>query len=81
MEAAMHYLTTRRGSCLALVGLVLAVASARPASTVGQAQGSVTAFQGARVIVGDGRAAIEDAVIVVNGARITPRATAQSSCG
>ena len=30
----------------------------------------VTAFEGARVIVGDGRAAIENATVVVNGARI-----------
>ena len=40
----MHNLKTRFGNLLALVGLVLAVASARPASTVGRAQGRVTAF-------------------------------------
>jgi imidazolonepropionase-like amidohydrolase len=72
MEAAMHHLKTRCGYLLALVGLVvLAVALARPASTVGQAQGSVTAFEGAQVIVGDGRAPIENAVFLVNGTQIT----------
>src|ERR1700680_1328138 len=71
MEAAMHLLKIRFGYLLALVGLVLAVASVRPASTVGRAQGSVTAFEGARVIVGDGRAPIENAVFLVDGTRIT----------
>src|SRR5882724_10771297 len=71
MEAAMHPLKTRFGYLLALAGLVLAAASARPAATVGEAQGSVTAFEGARVIVGDGRAPIENAVFLVNGTRIT----------
>src|SRR3984893_12604435 len=67
----MHQLKTRFGGLLALVALVLGVASARPASTVGQAQGTVIAFEGARVIVGDGRAPIENAVFLVNGTRIT----------
>jgi imidazolonepropionase-like amidohydrolase len=68
----MHHLKTRCGYLLALVGLVvLAVALARPASTVGQAQGSVTAFEGAQVILGDGRAPIENAVFLVKGTRIT----------
>ena len=67
----MQLLKTRFGDLLALVGLVLAVASVRPASTVGQAQGTVVAFEGARVIVGDGRAPIENAVFLVNGTRIT----------
>lgn len=67
----MHNLKPRLGYLLALVGLLLAVISARPASTVGQAQGSVTAFEGARVIVGDGRAPIENAVFLVNDTRIT----------
>jgi imidazolonepropionase-like amidohydrolase len=35
------------------------------------AQTAVTVFEGARVIVGDGRAPIENATIVVDGARIT----------
>jgi imidazolonepropionase-like amidohydrolase len=34
------------------------------------ANAQVTAYEGARLIVGDGRAAIENATIVVNGARI-----------
>ena len=39
-------------------------------SFVALAQASVTVFEGARVIVGDGRAPIENASIVVTGARI-----------
>ena len=35
------------------------------------AQTAVTVFEGARVIIGDGRAPIENATIVVDGARIT----------
>ncbi len=36
-----------------------------------QAQGGATAFEGARVIVGDGSPAIDNATIVVSGGRIT----------
>jgi imidazolonepropionase-like amidohydrolase len=40
-------------------------------SAVAQAQApAVTAFEGARLIVGDGRPAIENATIVVEGSRI-----------
>jgi hypothetical protein len=35
-----------------------------------RAQTAITVFEGARVIVGDGRAAIENATIVVNGSRV-----------
>ena len=53
------------------VGLVLTAVSVSSVSMLGQAPaaGGVTAFEGARVIVGDGRAPIENAVIVVNGNR------------
>ena len=56
------------GVCMkrAIVAFVLAAAL----SLVGLAQGSVTVFEGARVIVGDGRAAIENATIVVNAGKI-----------
>ena len=61
---------------LALAGLlVLAAVSAWVAPTLGQATG-VVAFEGARVIVGDGRAPIENAVIVVNGNRFAQVGTA-----
>jgi imidazolonepropionase-like amidohydrolase len=43
---------------------------AGPRTGVVQAQGATTAFEGARVIAGDGRAPIENATIVVTGARI-----------
>src|SRR6185503_4865172 len=49
-----------------------------------QAQAQVTAFEGARVIVGDGRAPIENATIVINGARIQqvgPAASVQVPAG
>ena len=48
--------------------MALLVASAWWIVTVAQAR--VTVFEGARVIVGDGRAPIENATIVVNGAKI-----------
>jgi imidazolonepropionase-like amidohydrolase len=50
--------------------LVLAVISAWSVPTRGQAPATgVTVFEGARLIVGDGRATIENAVFVVNGTR------------
>ena len=42
------------------------------------AQAQVTAFEGARLIVGDGRPAIENATIVVNGTRIAAAGPAAS---
>jgi imidazolonepropionase-like amidohydrolase len=50
----------------AIVAFFLAAAL----SLVTLAQGTVTVFEGARVIVGDGRAAIENATIVVNAGKI-----------
>jgi imidazolonepropionase-like amidohydrolase len=56
---------------LALAGLLtLAVVTVWSVPTLGQAPATgVTAFVGARLIVGDGRAPIENSVILVNGAR------------
>jgi imidazolonepropionase-like amidohydrolase len=51
--------------------LTLLVVSAWSAAALGQAPAGVTVFEGARVIVGDGRAPIENATIVVTGPRIT----------
>jgi len=39
--------------------------------TTGQAQGNVTAYEGARIIVGDGSPAIEKGTVVVTGTNIT----------
>jgi len=50
--------------------IALLVASWWPIANLAQAP-TVTAFEGARVIVGDGRAPINSATIVVDGARIT----------
>jgi len=50
--------------------LATSVALAALAGFSNSVSAQVTAFQGARVIVGDGRAPIENATIVVNGARI-----------
>jgi hypothetical protein len=50
----------------ATVALGFLAAFALPAS----AQTGVTAFEGARLIVGDGGAPIENAVLLVDGARI-----------
>ena len=52
--------------------LALLIITAWSATALGQAPATgVTVFEGARVIVGDGRAAIENAAFVVNGTRIT----------
>jgi imidazolonepropionase-like amidohydrolase len=52
--------------------LIIAVAAVALGSASGHAQtGPVTAFDGARLIVGDGRAPVENATIVVSGGRIT----------
>ena len=60
------------------------IALAAFAAFVSSAHAQVTAFEGARVIVGDGRAPIENATIVVNGARIQqvgPAASVQVPAG
>ncbi len=52
--------------------LLLLVVTAWSATALGQAPATgVTVFEGARIIVGDGRAPIENAAFVVNGTRIT----------
>ena len=72
----------RRGNLFAVVAsLALVFAFSSPQAAQAQA---VTAFEGARVIVGDGRAPIENATIVVNGARIAqvgPAASVQVPAG
>ena len=66
----MRLMTFRSWQIVACAGLLAAgIAGARVGSV--QAQGTVTAFEGARVISGDGRAPIENATIVVTGGRIT----------
>jgi len=50
--------------------LALIVVAACSVTTFGQAPpATVTAFEGARVIIGDGRAPIENATVIVDGAR------------
>ena len=51
--------------------VVAAAMAALSVSILAQAPAGVTAFEGARVIVGDGRAPIENATIVVTGNRFT----------
>ena len=58
----------------ATVALGFLAAFALPAG----AQTGVTAFEGARLIVGDGRAPIENATLVVDGTRITQVGAAAS---
>src|SRR5262245_31027281 len=48
---------------------VLVVVVALSATVLGQAPTTVTVFESARVIVGDGRAPIENASFIVNGVR------------
>ena len=64
--------------------LAASTALAVLAGSSNSAIAQVTAFEGARVIVGDGRAPIENATIVVNGARIQqvgPAASVQVPAG
>ena len=67
----MHQLKTQSLRMLAVAGLLaLAVVTVWSVPTLGQAPATgVTAFVGARLIVGDGRATIENSVILVNGTR------------
>ena len=51
--------------------LVVAAIAASAAVLLAQAPATVTVFEGARVIVGDGRAPIDNATFVVTGNRIT----------
>jgi imidazolonepropionase-like amidohydrolase len=69
----MHQVKTQSRRMFAVAGLlVLAVVSAWSVPTLGQAPAAgVTVFEGARLIVGDGRAPIENAAFVVTGTRIT----------
>ena len=67
----MRLMTRRSWQVVTLAAGLAVLTVASPRSGVVQAQGAVTAFEGARVIPGDGRAAIENATIVVTGGRIT----------
>jgi len=67
----MHQVRTNFRRAIAVSGLLaIALAAAWTVQVRGQAAG-VTVFEGARVIVGDGRAPIENAAFVVTGTRIT----------
>src|SRR4051812_22048046 len=69
----MHHMKTRFAHVIVIgvAGLLVAILAGRSLSTTVDAQAGVTAFEGARVIVGDGRPAIENAVFVVSGTKIT----------
>jgi imidazolonepropionase-like amidohydrolase len=54
-----------------LVALALAALAIWSVTTAAQTPATVTVFEGARVIVGDGSAAIDNAAFVVDGGRIT----------
>jgi imidazolonepropionase-like amidohydrolase len=67
----MHRLRTEIRGAIAIVGLLLAAACTDTPTVQAPAPSAsnVTAFEGARVIVGDGSAPIENAVFVVENAR------------
>ena len=67
----MRLMTIRSWQIVAVGAGLAVVATAGPRTGVVQAQGATTAFEGARVIAGDGRAPIENATIVATGGRIT----------
>ena len=65
----MRKMTRHSWQSIAVAGVVAAgLAVAR--LTAEQAPGAATVFEGARVVVGDGSAPIENAAIVVAGGRI-----------
>jgi imidazolonepropionase-like amidohydrolase len=53
------------------LNVALAIVAALAAGLSAQAPAGVTVFEGARIIVGDGSAPIDNGVVVVEGARIT----------
>ena len=59
----------RRRSTMGCVVLLLAVSSAYSTAQVAAPSAGITVFEGARLIVGDGSAPIEDAVVVVQQGR------------
>ena len=61
-----------------VLGLLVALASAVLAGGQAPAPAAVTAFEGARLIVGDGRPAIENATILVSGGRFVQAGAAGS---
>ena len=66
----MHRRNSRSRHVVLFSGLLaLFVVSTWSARAISQAPAGVTVFEGARVIVGDGRPPIENATVVVNGAR------------
>jgi imidazolonepropionase-like amidohydrolase len=70
----MRRFVTNRYALVLVVGLLLfgLFLAARPAPVAAQATaGSVTVFEGARLIVGDGSAPIENAAFIVDGTRFT----------
>lgn len=68
----------RRAVLLLLAGVFATAACATPGPEQATDATNVTVFEGARVIVGDGRAPIENAVIVVDDARISQVGSAGS---
>lgn len=61
-----------------VAAVLAAIAFGVPGGIAGSASAQVTAFEGARLIVGDGRAPVENATIVVDGARILQAGAAAS---
>lgn len=65
-----HRLARLKGSRYLLTAALVAVCSLRAIGQVLSQAGSITVFEGARLIVGDGRAPIENSAVIVENARI-----------
>jgi imidazolonepropionase-like amidohydrolase len=64
-------IANRYGWVLIAAGVAAGLLLAESRSTAVAAQATVTIFEGARLIVGDGSAAIENSAFIVNGTRFT----------
>lgn len=69
---SMHLIKTELPRAVAIVALLFVAACSAPSTeqTPAAAASTVTVFEGARLIAGDGSAPIEDAVLVIDAARV-----------
>lgn len=67
----MRRIIASRYGWVLIAGFAFTLLFAASRSTPGAAQGAVTIFEGARLVVGDGSAPVENSAFIVNGTRFT----------